>query len=99
MNQNASTTPEDARLKREIKEFIVSQLRLKDVTPDGIGDDESLLEGSLNLDSIDFLELTVAMEKTYGIKITDAEEVKKVFASVSSIAGHIARHRTRAASA
>lgn len=90
--------PDDS-LKREIKEFIVTQLRLKDVSPETIGDDESLVEGSLSLDSIDFLELTVAMEKSYGIKITEADQVQKIFASVSSIAGHVARHRADSARA
>jgi len=60
----------EPQLRQEIKEFIVTQLRLKDVTSEQIRDDESLVEGTLGLDSIDFLELTVAMEKHYGIKIT-----------------------------
>jgi len=85
----------DADLKREIKELIVTQLRLKDVTPDQIRDEESLVEGSLSLDSIDFLELTVAMEKKYGIKITDGEDVEKIFRSVDTISGHVAKHRAR----
>ena len=88
-----------AQLRREIKEFIVSTLRLKDVTADDIGDADSLVQGSLGLDSIDFLELTVAMEKQYGVKITEADEVKRIFASVNSIADHIAEHRARAAGA
>ena len=91
--------PTDPLLRQEIKEFIVTQLRLKDVSAADIRDDESLVEGTLGLVSIDFLELTVAMEKTYGIKITDAEQVKQVFASVDSIARHIADHRAGAASA
>ena len=92
---SASRSP----LLHEIKEFIVTQLRLKDITADAIRDDEPLVEGTLNLDSIDFLELTVAMEKVYGIKVTEADEVRRIFASVESIAGHIATHRARAASA
>ena len=96
----AQTLPvADARLKREVKAFIVTQLRLKDVDPDRIDDEEPLAEGSLNLDSIDFLELIVAMEKQYGIKITQAEEAAKVLASVNALAGYIAQHRARAASA
>src|SRR5215813_12812967 len=83
----------DELLKREIKELIVSQLRLKDVTAEEIKDDESLVEGSLSLDSIDFLELTVAMEKKYGMKIAEADQVQAIFASVNSIAGHIQRQR------
>ncbi len=84
---------DNAELKREIKQFIVAQLRLKDVTAEGISDDEPLSGANLSLDSIDFLELTVAMERAYGIKITDTDEVRKVFATVSSIAVHIAGHR------
>jgi len=96
----AQTLPvADARLKREVKAFIVTQLRLSDVDPDGIDDAEPLADGSLNLDSIDFLELVVAMERQYGIKITQAEEAAKVLASVNALAGHIAQHRARAASA
>ncbi len=96
----AQTLPvADARLKREVKAFIVAQLRLQDVDPDRIHDEEPLAEGSLNLDSIDFLELIVAMEKQYGIKITQAEEAARVLASVNALAGYIAQHRARAASA
>ena len=91
MSDMNPATGED--LRREIKRFIVSQLRLKDVDPEAIGDDEPLVEGSLSLDSIDFLELTVAMEKSYGVKITEADEVQKIFTSVRSIADHVSRHR------
>jgi acyl carrier protein len=86
-------------LKRELKGFIVSQLRLKDVAPESIRDDEPLAAGTLSLDSIDFLELTVAIEKSYGIKITDADEVQRVFRSVGTIAAHIEGHRARLARA
>ncbi|HET6373347.1 MAG TPA: phosphopantetheine-binding protein [Candidatus Polarisedimenticolia bacterium] len=95
MAQSESAANES--LKREIKELIVSQLRLPGVTPEGIGDDESLAHGALGLDSIDFLELTVAMEKRYGVKITQVEEATRIFASVTSLAGHISRHRASAA--
>jgi acyl carrier protein len=95
-----STTPLAATaLRAEIKEFIVSTLRLKDVTAGDIADDASLVGGSLGLDSIDFLELTVAMEKQYGVKITEADEVKRIFASVNSVAEHVAQHRARLAGA
>ena len=89
------TPTTDANLKHEIKQLIVEQLRLKDVTPDSLDDSESLVEGSLSLDSIDFLELTVALEKKYGLKITESEEVEKIFVSVNSIAGHVAQHLAR----
>jgi acyl carrier protein len=89
----------DDLLKKEIKELIVTQLRLKDVTPEGIRDDESLVQGSLSLDSIDFLELTVAMEKKYGVKIAEGDDVQRIFASVNAIAGHILRQRAHPASA
>jgi len=82
----------DSGLKLEIKHLIVDQLRLRDVTPESIQNAESLVEGSLGLDSIDFLELAVAIEKKYGLKITEGQEVEKIFTSVDSIAGHVARH-------
>ena len=82
-------------LKQEIKKLIVEQLRLKNVTPDSLDDSEPLVEGSLSLDSIDFLELTVALEKKYGLKITETEDIEKIFVSVNSIAGHLAQHLAR----
>ncbi len=80
------------RLKKEIKELIVEVLSLDDVTPEEIEDDEPLFVEGLGLDSIDALELSLAIEKRYGIKIRNEELGQKVLYSVESIASHIAEN-------
>ena len=77
------------QLKKEIKELIVEVLSLDDVTPEEIVDDEPLFVEGLGLDSIDALELSLAIEKRYGIKIRNEELGAKVLYSVESIANHI----------
>ncbi len=56
--------PDDLVL--ELKKLIIATLKLEDVTPEDIEDDGQLFGTGLGLDSIDALELVVALEKTYG---------------------------------
>ncbi len=78
-------------LKRELKELIISSLDLEDVTVADIQDDESLFVEGLGLDSIDALELGVAIKKTYKVKLdANSADNKKHFASVNSLAAFIA---------
>jgi acyl carrier protein len=71
----------------EIKELIVGALGLEDIQPDAIDSDEALFGDGLGLDSIDALEIGVALQKRYGITIGSAtEEVKAHFQSVRTIA-------------
>jgi acyl carrier protein len=80
-------------LKHEIKELIISSLNLGDVTPDQIVDDAPLFQEGLGLDSIDALELAVALERKYKVTIPDEAVGKKVFSSVSSLAAYVAEHK------
>lgn len=79
----------DADLKKRIKEMMVASLMLK-MSPDEIGDDALLFspEG-LALDSIDALELAVAIEKNFGVATPSAEVARKAFVSVETIAEHV----------
>jgi acyl carrier protein len=80
--------------ERELKELIVKTLRLEEVRPDEINSCEPLFGGGLNLDSIDALELGVAVRKTYGIKIDNVTaEVRAHFASVRALAAFINSQR------
>ncbi len=72
-----------------LKHIIVQTLRLEDITPEQIKDDEPLIGAGLALDSIDALELVVQLEKEFGIKISSSEESKQALASVSSLAAFI----------
>ena len=80
-------------LKQEVKAMIVEVLSLDDVTPDEIESDAPLFVEGLGLDSIDALELSLAIEKRYGVKLKNEEVGKKVLYSVATIAAHIARNR------
>jgi len=78
------------KLYPELKMLIVEVLNLEDITPEEIKDDEALFVEGLGLDSIDALELTVALEKKYNIKFEDEKKARKAFQSVKSLANFIA---------
>ena len=82
-----------ADLVREIKELIINSLNLEGTTPDQIEDDAPLFASGLGLDSIDALELAVAIERTYKVTIPDEAAGKQVFSSVKAMADYIAEHR------
>ena len=75
-------------LESELKTMIVEVLNLEDLTPDEIGSEDDLFsDDGLALDSIDALELGVAIQKQYGIKLDNQDsEVKKHFQNISSLA-------------
>jgi acyl carrier protein len=80
-----------ADLERELKELIVSALNLEDIAPDDIASDEPLFGKGLGLDSIDGLELGVAIRKKYGIKVQGSkDEIRAIFETVGSIARYLA---------
>lgn len=81
-------------LEQELKELIVKTLRLEEVRPEEIDSAEPLFGDGLNLDSIDALELGVAVRKTYGIKIDNVTaEVRAHFSSVRALAAFINSRR------
>jgi acyl carrier protein len=80
-------------LKNQIKELIISSLNLEDVTPDQIEDDAPLFQSGLGLDSIDALELAVALERRFKVTIPDEAVGKRVFASVTALATYVAEQR------
>lgn len=79
----------DSELNSRVKEMLVESLMLK-ITPDEIGDDTPLFgpEG-LGLDSIDALELSVAVEKKFQAPVQNTEVARVAFASVNALAAHI----------
>jgi acyl carrier protein len=74
-------------LELELKKFIVETLNLEGMVPEEIGSDEPLFVEGLGLDSIDALELGVALRKAYGLKIESVtDDVKRHFVNVRSLA-------------
>ena len=80
-------------LKQDIKELIITSLNLSDMTPEQILDDAPLFQEGLGLDSIDALELAVAIERKYRVTIPDEAVGKKVFSSVSALAQYVSEQR------
>lgn len=77
-------------LKQEIKELIIEALGLEDISVDDIGDNQTLFGEGLGLDSVDALELGLAIQKKYGIKIdADAKDTRNHFSNVASLAAFV----------
>ncbi len=78
------------KLEEEIKQLIIDSLNLEDLKVEDIKSEEALFGEGLGLDSIDALELGIALQKKFSIKIDSSlEDVKKHFFSVRTVAGFI----------
>ncbi|MSM41004.1 MAG: acyl carrier protein [Geobacter sp.] len=80
-------------LIEQVKQLIIDALRIEGMAPAEIETDAPLFGDGLGLDSIDALQLVVAMEKQYGVVVPDAATGTKVFQSVRTMAAYIAEHR------
>lgn len=77
-------------LHRDIKQLIIDALGLEDISIHDIGNDQILFGEGLGLDSVDALELGLAIQKRYGIKIdADAKDTRNHFTSVDSLAAFV----------
>lgn len=79
---------------QKLKEEIIEALNLSEMKPENIDEKAPLFVDGLGLDSIDALELTVLLEKKYGLKIKTAEEGKKILYSVRSMAEFIISNKS-----
>ncbi|MCB1669198.1 MAG: acyl carrier protein [Pseudomonadales bacterium] len=80
-------------LQLELKQMIIDTLELEDITPIDISSDEPLFNDGLGLDSIDALELGVALQKKYGIKLeAESEDTKQHFANITSLAALVSNY-------
>ena len=78
----------------ELKKLIIETLKLEEINPEDIEDDGQLFGDGLGLDSIDALELVVALEKAYGVIIPDSEVGERVFRSVNTLAQFVKEQRS-----
>ncbi|MCY1391035.1 hypothetical protein D9M71_58630 [compost metagenome] len=77
-------------LNLEIKLLIIDALGLEDITPHDIDNDQALFGEGLGLDSVDALELGLAIQKRYGIKIdAEAKDTRTHFSNVTSLAAFV----------
>ena len=83
-------------LEQEIKELIISSLALEDISPEEINPTEPLFVNGLGLDSIDALELGLALQRKYGVSVSsDSEETRRHFGSVRALAAFVTAQRAR----
>jgi acyl carrier protein len=83
-------------LELEVKNVIIESLQLEDISAADIDTDAPLFVDGLGLDSIDALELGVALQKRYGITLSaDSEDTRRHFASVRALTALIEQSRTR----
>ena len=77
-------------MENELKQLIIDALDLEDLSIDDIDSEEALFDDGLGLDSIDALELGLAIRKKYNVRIdAEKDDVVKIFASVAALAGFI----------
>lgn len=87
----STQTPAEA----ELAQLLVESLNLEGVEPAGIEPDAPLFGEGLGLDSIDALELALAVSKRYGFQLrSDSDENRRIFASLRALSAHIEQHKT-----
>lgn len=74
----------------ELAELLVESLNLESIAPAGIDPDAPLFGAGLGLDSIDALELSLAISKKYGFQLrSDNDENRRIFASLRALSAHV----------
>jgi len=82
-------------MENELKQLIIDSLDLEDLSIEDIDSQEALFNEGLGLDSIDALELGLAIRKKYDVRIdADKDDVVKIFASVATLAAFIESEQT-----
>lgn len=76
-------------VKDQLKVIILKSLRITDLTPEDLRDDQPLLGGSLDVDSIDILQLILDIERHFGIKLATGKFEKEEWASVAALAATV----------
>lgn len=79
----------------DLRNAIVEGLNLEDIEPVDIMPETILFGEGLGLDSLDAVELSVILEKRYGVSFNDAENVRQAFASLSTLAEEILRKKVQ----
>lgn len=81
---------ESVQLIDELRALVVEELDLREVDPAELGADAPLFGGSLALDSLDALQLVVAVEERWGVRVPEGDEAREILRTLSSLADFVA---------
>ena len=76
-------------IEAKVKELLIRALRIEDTTPDQLSTDQRLIDGGIDIDSIDILQLILEIEKTFGIKLVTGEFARDEWESIGSLVAAI----------
>ena len=80
-------------LENDLKILIIEGLKVEDMQPGDLKDDEPLFGDGLGLDSLDAVELVLLLNKQYQVDIKNIEEARAAFASIVTLATYVRAHR------
>ena len=78
-------------VRTKLKELIINELNLEGKTPDDIEDAAPLFGEGLGLDSLDALQLAMAVEENFGVQVPEGDDARPIFASVDTLVDHIVK--------
>ena len=86
---------EQTAAERELAELLVDALNIEGLAAADIDPEAALFGDGLGLDSIDALELALAISKKYGFQLrSDSDENRRIFASLRALSAHVEQHRS-----
>ena len=83
----------DSELKHALKELIIEECDKPELSPEDITDDQRLLGGKLDLDSLDVLQICMAIKAQYGVRIEGSTDARKAMKSINTLAHTIVDRR------
>lgn len=83
----------NTELKQALKALIIEECDKPEFSPEDITDDERLLGGKLDLDSLDVLQICMAIKAQYGVRIEGSTDARKAMASINALAKTIQDRR------
>lgn len=92
MTDSAASGLTNGELRQALKEMIIRELSLTDLSPADIGDDDALFGGDFGLDSIDAVEIVFQVKSRFGVAIRDMKEGRQVLQTINTLAAYIRRH-------
>jgi len=78
-----------AAIRKKLKELLVRELSLDDITPEDIKDDEVLFGEGLGLDSLDAVEIVVLLQRNFDIEVQDLEKGREIFHSIETLSNYV----------